>query len=379
MKKLIIGITAEGSVNLLLGQLAYFKSLGYKTYLLGPYSERSAAFCEKEGCEHLIIDIERDISPFKDLKTLWSIIKIFRRVKPDIINLGTPKVSLLGMIAGRVTNVEKRIYTCRGFRFEHEQGIKRKVLISMEKLTSYLAHKVICISNSVQDLGVKQKIFDKEKSIVIHKGSSNGINLNLFNPKTPEYLAVKTKLIDAYNLKDTFVFGFLGRIVDRKGINELFEVFSTIYDKNPKVRLLLVGPFEMSQIEDKSLIQKIDAHPGIINYGRVLQEEVPGYMLAMDVFVLPAWWEGFGNVLVQAAAMGVPVISTTGTGTIDAVSDGYNGILIPVKNKEKLTEAMMELMTDADKRRAFGNHGLQWAKNFDREIIWRGQHDIYQA
>jgi len=68
-KKLIIGITAEGSVNLLLGQLDYFKSLGYKTYLLGPLSERSAAFCKKEGCEHLVIDIEREISPLKDLKT----------------------------------------------------------------------------------------------------------------------------------------------------------------------------------------------------------------------------------------------------------------------------------------------------------------------
>ena len=153
-KKLLVGITAEGSVNLLLGQLAYFKSLGYKTYLLAPYSERSAKFCENEGCEHLVINIEREISIWKDIKTLWQILKIFGRVKPDIINLGTPKVSLLGMIAGSWVGVPKRIYTCRGFRFEHEAGLKKKILIGMEKITAYFAHDVICISHSVCDLGL---------------------------------------------------------------------------------------------------------------------------------------------------------------------------------------------------------------------------------
>ena len=97
----------------------------------------------------------------------------------------------------------------------------------------------------------------------------------------------------------------------------------------------------------------------------------------MDVFVLPAWWEGFGNVLVQAAAMGIPVISTTGTGTIDAVSDRFNGILIPVKDKKKLHEAMSKLAEDESLRQQFGANGLVWAKNFNREMIWQELHKIY--
>ena len=376
-KKLIIGITAEGSVNLLLGQMAFYKSQGYKTFLLAPYSERSATFCKNEGCEHLIIDIEREISPLKDLKTLWKIYKIFKNVKPDIVNLGTPKVSLLGMLAAFAVGVPKRIYTCRGFRFEHEKGNKRKVLIAMEKITAFFAHKVICISNSVENLGLRHQIFKKNKSIVIHKGSSNGVNLSLFNPNDLNYQNVKNELQQKYNLENKLVFGFLGRIVDRKGINELFEVFCEMYQLNENLRLFLVGPFEISQIDDKSLIQKIDNHPGIINYGRVKQEDVPGYILTMDVFVLPAWWEGFGNVLVQAAAMGIPVISTTGTGTIDAVSDRFNGILIPVKDKKKLHEAMSKLAEDESLRQQFGANGLVWAKNFNREMIWQELHKIY--
>lgn len=379
MKKLIIGITAEGSVNLLLGQLKYYKSKGYKTYLMAPYSERSAKFCKNEGCKHLIIDIEREISPIKDVKSLLQIKSIFKEVKPDIINLGTPKVSLLGMIAGAIVGVNKRIYTCRGFRFEHEIGLKRSVLKLTEKITSFLAHKVICISKSVQRFGIQNNIFNEEQTVITNMGSSNGINLDLFNPEIPEYNEIKSKLINDYNLQDSFVFGFLGRIVDRKGINELLNVFKLIYASNPKAKLLLVGPFEMNQIANKKIIEEINEHPGIINHGKIDQNDVPAFMMAMDIFVLPAWWEGFGNVLVQAASMGIPVISTTGTGTIDAVSDCYNGILVPVKNEVKLKEAMQEMMNNGQKRKDFGENGKKWALNFDRNIIWEDIDKIYKT
>lgn len=378
-KKIIIGITNESSVSLILGQLAHFKSLGYKTYLLAPYSLRSAAFCQNEGCEHLIVNIEREISIIKDLKSLYSIIKIFYKIKPDIINLGTPKISLLGMIAGFITGVEKRVYTCRGFRFEHEKGLKKQILILMEKGTVLFSHKVICISKSVEKIGIENRIFKNHKTIVIHKGSSNGLNFNLFNPLNKENINYKENIVKKYNFENTFVYGFLGRIVDRKGIKELFEAFNEIYQNNKNVKLLLIGPIEISQISDKNLIEKISQHPGIINYGKVKQEDVPGAMMAMDVFVLPAWWEGFGNVLVQAAAMGVPVISTNGTGTIDAVSDGFNGILVPVADINALKNAMLKLYSDKALRNEFAINGLEWVKNFDRNMIWNEMDKIYNT
>lgn len=377
-KKLLVGITAEGSVNLLLGQLAYFKSLGYKKYLLAPYSERSAKFCENEGCEHLVINIEREISIWKDIKTLWQILKIFGRVKPDIINLGTPKVSLLGMIAGSWVGVPKRIYTCRGFRFEHEAGLKKKILIGMEKITAYFAHDVICISHSVRDLGLNYKVFSEKKSFVINKGSSNGVNLDLFDVQKLNAQDKET-IQNKYNLHDVFIYGFIGRIVDRKGINELFGVFKLLYQNNPRLRLMLVGPFEMDQIANKNLMKEIDSHPGIINIGRVMQHEVPKYLAIMDVFVLPAWWEGFGNVLIQAAALGIPVVSTDATGTKDAVSPDYNGLLVPIKNEQALLEAMNRLYIDEGLRKQLGKNGIDWAKYFKREHIWDKMNEIYQA
>lgn len=375
-KKLIVGITAEGSVNLLLGQLAYFKSIGYKTYLLAPYSERSAQFCQNEGCEHLVIHIEREISLWKDLQTLWQILRIFGKVRPDIVNLGTPKVSLIGMMAAFIHRVPKRIYTCRGFRFEHEQGFKKKILVLMEKITARLAHKVICISTSVQELGFEFSIFDQSKSVVIHKGSSNGVHLSLFDPEKVD-LALKREFIEKYSLEGKFLFGFVGRIVDRKGIQELIEVFEQLYEKNDNLRLLLVGPFEIEQISNRSILEKVKNHPGIINLGRVMQTEVPLYLSLMHVFVLPAWWEGFGNVLIQAAAMGIPVITTNATGTKDAVDDGYNGILVPIRDKKALHLAMDQMFQNQNMRHHMGENGKKWAKFFKREDIWNKMNEIY--
>jgi glycosyltransferase involved in cell wall biosynthesis len=106
-------------------------------------------------------------------------------------------------------------------------------------------------------------------------------------------------------------------------------------------------------------------------------DNVPLYLSIMDVFVLPAWWEGFGNVLVEAAAMGIPVISTKGTGTRDAVSDGFNGILVDVKNATQLASAMFELKENKEKRIQMGKNGIEWAKNFNSERIWEGMKELY--
>lgn len=374
MKKLIVGISAEGSVILLEGQMKFFKEAGYITYLMAPESERSVAFCEKEGCTLLPIKIEREISLWNDIKTLFQIVKIFRRVRPDIVNLGTPKVSLLGMIAAKLVKVPNRIYTCRGFRFEHEKGIKRSILILMEKISSSFAHEVICISDSVKEFGIKNRIFDSSKAVIINKGSSNGVSLERFNPASIEFAKIN-ELKARLGIENKFVFGFVGRIVDRKGIKELNIAFKRLAEKYKDIQLVIVGGVEYVQIADKSLISEMESSPNILFTGP--QKDVPLYYSLFNVFVLPAWWEGFGNVLIQAAAMGIPVISTTGTGTRDAVVNGVNGLLVEPKNADQLYEAMERLYLNRDEAKVLGRNGVDWAKNFDSTIIWEGMNQLY--
>lgn len=374
-KKIVIGITASVSTILIKGQMQYFISQGYDTYLLAPEDERTIKYCEEEGGTLLPIEIKRDISILNDISSLQQIIRHFRKISPDVVNVGTPKVGLLGMTAAKLTGVPRRIYTCRGFRFEHETGSKKKILVAMERLSGRFAHKVICISPSVEKLAHKLNILSKDKTVVIRKGSSNGIDISRFNPdkvSTQDTLNLKKEL----NLDGKFVYGFVGRLVDRKGISEIYKAFDELYKSNQNIRFIFVGGIEKEQISDKTLLEKIENHPGILYVGP--QYDVPLYLSLMDVFVLPAWWEGFGNVLVQAAAMGLPVISTKATGCRDAVSDGYNGMQITPKSVEELIDAMKLFYNDSALREKYGTNGIEWAKNFDSTAIWKGMEELYQ-
>ncbi len=377
-KKLIVGITAEPSVDLLNGQLDYFIKKGYEVYLMAPEAPRVTKFCAEENVPLLAIKIERDISPWKDLKTLFQIIRVFRKIKPDVVNLGTPKVSLLGMMAAKITGVPFRIYTCRGFRFEHESGKKRSFLISLEKIIAKCSHKIICISNSVKQLGMDEGIFKDEKAFTIAKGSSNGINLSLFDPSAIDKARAEQERRE-YKLEGCFVFGYVGRIVERKGIKELYHAFDAYYKENDKARLLMIGRPFWDQIRDTQLIEKFNNHPGIVMAGMKPQTEVPLYLSLMDVFVLPAWWEGFGNVLIQAAAMGIPVISTKATGCMDAVSDGFNGRLINPYSEPELIDMLRYFYEHQTEAKQMGRNGIEWAKNFRPEIIWEGIDKVYSS
>ena len=376
-KKLIVGITAPQSIILLKGQLSYFNNKGFDVFLMSPKTEDVVAFCKAEGATLLPIKIEREISVIKDVKSVLRIIQIFKNIRPDIINLGTPKVSLLGMIAGKICGVPARVYTCRGFRFEHETGFFRKLLIACERVTAKFSHKVLAISNSVRELGIKERVFNEDKSLVINYGSSNGVDLRLFRREDisgEEILDLKKDL----KVESKFVFGYVGRLIRRKGFEELYSAFKKMYESDKDLRLVVCGKPYYDQIDER-IISEAKSHPGVIMTGLVPYEQVPLYMSIFDVFVLPAYWEGFGNVLVQAAAMGIPVISTKVTGCKDAVSDKFNGELISPKSEQDLMAAMEKMKQSPELRDKYGENGLKWSKNFQGEIIWKGMENLFSS
>lgn len=373
--KLVIGITAPLSVILIKGQLKYFSDLGYDVYLLAPKTQETLDFCQQEKTTLLPVDIKRDMSLFSDFKSLFIIWRHFHKVKPDIVNVGTPKMGLLGSIAAYLCSVPKRIYTSRGFRFEHEQGFKRKLLRTLDKFAITLSHQVVCISDSVKSLGLKENMFPKDKAVIFGKGSSNGLDLSFFNPQLYSQESILKLKID-FGLKDKFVFGFVGRIVDRKGVTELYNAFRNVQLIHKDSHLLIVGKANLEQVEDKTLMGRLENDENVTLTGYV--NNINDYLAVMDVFVLPAWWEGFGNTLIQAAAMGLPIISCDVTGCRDAVNGGFNGHLIPPKDEIKLTEMMLMLKENKIERDRLGENGVEWAKNFDSTIIWKGLRKLYE-
>jgi glycosyltransferase involved in cell wall biosynthesis len=314
------------------------------------YDDEIENFCNKEGCVYLRVNTVRDVSILKDIAALLRILFYFITIRPDIVNVGTPKMGLLGMVAAKLTLVKNRIFTCHGLISEKKGGLYGYNFLKLiDKLPGLLATKIICVSPSIKE--VREKLFKETKCIVINKGSCNGFDLSRFSPNNISDNE-KQNLKHELSIVDNFIFGFVGRLVDEKGIQELYDAFSCLYNENDNIKLLIVGGVELASVKDKSLLDKMKNHPGILLVG--VQSNIPLYLSIMDIFVLPTWREGFGNVLVEAAAMGIPVISTLVTGCKDAVSDGYNGILVPAKNVEELRRKMLLLYNDNVLRNKLG-------------------------
>jgi glycosyltransferase involved in cell wall biosynthesis len=371
-KKVVLGVTVGGSSRLLDGQAKYFKSLGYDVYLMSQDHFKEPLFCEREGIKHLPIAIEKEIAPVADLKTIYYILKHLISVKPDIVNLGTPKISLLGLFSAWILRIPNRIYTCRGFRFETETGMKRWILIQMERLTVRFAKKVIYVSPSLLDRGQGYQVVNQKKSTVIGEGSSNGVNLSLFNQSiiSSEH---RKELIAKYDLEGCLVIGFVGRVSLHKGAVELVHAFEKLYEKHPNLRLIMMGHIDCNETFRK----EFESHPAIIPVP--FQDDVPLYMSLFDIFVLPSWREGFPNVPIQAAAMEIPVVVSDATGCVDSVKEGFNGKIFKVKDEEQLMNCLLEYIENQELRREHGKNGLQWSKEFKSEKIWNGIEKIYNT
>jgi glycosyltransferase involved in cell wall biosynthesis len=299
----------------------------------------------REDVETRVVEMEREISPWKDLLSLKNLIKLFKKERPVIVHTNTPKGSLLSMIAAMISGVPVRIYTVTGLRFEgFPRSAKRSLLINMERITCFFATHVIPEGNGVREALIQHKITKKPLKVIGH-GNINGIDTAFFSPAhfdEPQLTKLKSEL--GIRLGD-FVFCFIGRLVTDKGIGELIAAFQKIAEEFDNVKLLLIGPFEESgNALPETTRLFIEESKSIITTGFI--NDVRPYLAVTDVFVFPSYREGFPNVVLQAGAMEVPCIVTDINGSNEIIEDGVNGIIVPVREQEVLYNAMKVLIGD---------------------------------
>lgn len=319
--------------------------------------------------------IAREPRPFRDLISLILILNLLVRFRPDIVNAGTPKAGFLFMVAAWLVRVPRRVYHLRGLRHESLTGFTKWLQVRIEKITGLFATHVVCETESVRDLSLEEGLYAEEKCHVLGPGSS-GIEIDKFNPADfPK--GSRAQLRQTFEIPEAApVIGFVGRLVPRKGVEELMEAWSTLREIYPSAYLLLVGPFEAAQPITVEAEERMKSDPRVLMTGKV--DNVAAHLAVMDIFTLPAHWEGFGNVVVEAAAMGLPVVTTNGSGTRDAAKNDYNALMIEPKDSEALTHALARYMDDPDLRRRHGANGMVWAERFDRKNILAFLYEFYR-
>lgn len=288
------------------------------------------------------VQMERGIS-LAGIKAMFEMWKIFKREKFDLIQYSTPNASLYAALAGAFAGVPARLYCQWGMAFVGFRGIKRKIFKAVEKMVCTLSTWVEPDSKSNLTFSHEQKLYPKDKGSVIWNGSACGVNLDKFDIEKKEEFckAIRVK----HNIpEDAFVFGFVGRITRDKGVNELLESFKEICKDNEKSFLVMVGPNEADATINEELYQWAQSNPKVIftGYTNVVEQ----YLAAMNCYILPSYREGFGMGVVEAEAMGVPVIVTNIPGPIDAMINGETGIIVKKADAVELKQAMQKLTED---------------------------------
>ncbi|MBQ7357065.1 MAG: glycosyltransferase family 4 protein [Clostridia bacterium] len=344
-----------------LPQLKYLAENGYEvTVITSPDDVLAADLGEK--IRYIPVEIPRGISVFGSLKAIKALKTIFKREKFDLIQYSTPNAAFYASIAAKAVKARVRNYHLMGLRYLGESGLKRKILKFLEKTACKNSTHIECVSPSNLALAEGEGLFPKGKGVVVWNGSSGGLDTERFDfAKRGEY---RDGIRKKYGIgEDELVFGFVGRITRDKGVNELLSAFS----KTEGARLLMVGSPEGVETLDKELYDASLSDGRIIYTGQV--SEVEKYFSAMDVLVFPSYREGFGNVVMEAGAMGTPAIISDIPGPIDAVIAGETALLVPPRDADALLLAMQR-MQDASLRERLSTGSATFVRGaFDEKIL----------
>jgi glycosyltransferase involved in cell wall biosynthesis len=356
---ILVGVTSQETCRAWGPRLETFRRAGFSVLLVSGPGELVDHTAAQAGVERVVIPMRRSISPFADLLSLFRLWWLLGRSKPSLVEFSTPKAGLLGTLAARLRGVPRRVYMLRGLKLERSTGLKRRILLAAERMACACAHVVLCNSASLRAEAAALKLAPAEKLLVLGEGSSIGVDVERFSPG-PSDVRDPGNMREKIGIpREASVVGFVGRLTRDKGLPELIEAFDRILAADPSAHLLLVGWFDDAEDAlDAGLRSRILSHPRIHCTGFV-SDSAP-YYRAMDVMVLPTWREGFPNVVLEASATGIPVVTTNSTGARDAVIPEVTGLLIPPGYPEAIYESVIKLLRDPERRRRMGRAARAW-------------------
>jgi glycosyltransferase involved in cell wall biosynthesis len=361
-------LTVPDSLIFLRGHGEFFGKRGFDLTFVTSPGEKLFSYAEAEGAKAFPLEMPRKISPLADAKTLFRLWRLMREERPDIVHAHTPKGGLLGTTAAFLAGVDARIYHMRGLPMATMHGWKRALMRACEKVSCGLANTVVCHSESLRQTALREGLCRESKLVVLHHGS-NGVDAQRrFDP-------ARVSADDRKNLRDKLgiaqdavVIGFAGRLVGDKGIRELATAWRELSARDPRLTLLVIGKFEERDAIEPALRKELESDERIHMTGEV--RDMAAHYAIMDVLVLPTYREGFPNVLLEAQAMGVPIVATKVDGCVDAVADEETALLVPARDAGALANAIARYTEDAAMRERHGRAGrARVLRDFDPRSV----------
>lgn len=297
------------------------------------------------------IKISRGVNPVNLIEHIIRFTIEFSKNKYEFIQYTGPSTGLCVSIAGFLTGTKPRLYCLWGIRYEGFTGVKRWMFKSLERITCKLSTNIMLDSPSNKQICVREKLFPANKAEVILEGSACGIDLTVFDAgRKAEY---NDRIRAEYCInKDEFVVGYLGRLINDKGISELLKSAKTVLGKYNNVTYLIVGFTEEEDPIDKELYEWALKQEKIIFTGYTNQPQV--YYAAFDIFVFPSYREGYGGGVIQAAAYAVPAVVNDVPSVLDSIGHGKYGLIAKVKDEVSLTDCIERFYKDEDLRVSMG-------------------------
>ena len=312
------------------------------------------------------IPIVRRIDLWRDFICLVKLLRIFRQEKFDTVFTITPKAGLLSMAAGLLARVPCRIHCFTGQVWATRQGLARVILKWMDKILCYCATRLLADSSSQRDFLLSEEITSEGKMSVLGNGSIAGVDPSRFHPDELRHQDIRRQLGIS---SQAICMLYVGRLARERGMVELIAAFDQLAPRYPDLHLLLVGPDEEGFSQQLKEQQRIH----LIGYTSAPEH----YMMAADIFCLPSYREGFGVVLIEAAAVGLPVVASRIYGITDAVVDGITGLLHPAGDVAALVSQLEILLKDPELRRRLATNGMRRAhESFEVSILTKAMSDF---
>ncbi len=369
-KRLVRVTTVPLSLDKLLeGQLSFMNNY-FEIYAVSSDKNYLKTVADREGVKYKDLELTRKITPVKDLFIVVRLTLFLFKERPYIVHTHTPKAGIIGMLAAFVAGVPHRLHTVAGMPLMETNGIKRRILMLVERLTYACSSMIYPNSMGLHAFIESKKLTSPTKLKVLGNGSSNGIDTSHFSSEHFSFEHLKKLKKESGILTTDFVLTFIGRVVKDKGINELVQAFVELATSNEGLKLLIVGPFEqeLNPISPQTFDQ-IKTHSQIIYTG--FQNDVRPYLAITDLFVFPSYREGFPNVVLQAGAMGVPSIVSDINGCNEIIINNENGILIPVKSSDAIKESVLKLLENKTLMNAMKEKARNYiVSRFERKYFW---------